>query len=154
MYLYIGVLCFCAVVGCLIGGFVSGINSIAYAALIHIPFIACAIILNVIFNAFITAYSLSGTKKAVVTVVSIFLYIVKYIILLMGLIIGVIVNACTHLDYFSIYALVGYAFIYPIGAIISTIHYSIIERKKDKAKKKQVYNEASSYIAGGQHEEN
>ena len=149
MYLYIGAICLLSFLGCLIGGCISKIYSITYASLIHIPFITCTLVINVIFNQIITDYGLGGAKKAAVVASAIFLYIAKYIILLMGLIIGVIVNVCTHNEYFNIYALVGCAFIYPIGAIISSIHYSIIERKKDKAKKKPIYNEASSYITGG-----
>ena len=154
MYLYIGIIAILAVIGCCIGGFVSNVNSIAYASLIHIPFIILTIVINVIFNTLVTDYGASGMKKAAVTASSIFLFIAKYIILLLGLIIGVVVDVTTKVDYFNIYALVGCAFIYPIGSLIATIHYFIYERKKYKVKKKKVYNQASSYIVKENHEKN
>ena len=153
MYLYIGVLCACAVISCCIAGFVSKHNNIAYASLIHMPCIACAVILNVIVNQLVTDYGASGVKKASVITASVFLFIAKYIVLLLGLVIGVVVNVTTK-NYFNIYALVGCAFVYPLGSLIATLHLSIVERKKDKAKKKKVYNQASSYVVKENHEQN
>ena len=154
MYLYIGVIGIVAVACCCIVAAAVKNYSIAYASLIHVPFIVCAIILNVIFNALVTGYGASGMKKAAVTASSVFLFIAKYIVLLLGLIIGVIVDATTKVDYFNIYALVGCAFIYPIGSILATLHLFISERKKDKVKKKPKYNQASSYSAKESYEKN
>ena len=151
MYLYIGVLGGAAVIGCTIAGIISGIHSIAYASLIHGPFIIGAIILTVIFNQLITDYGIAGMKHGSIIASSVFLFIAKYIILLLGLIIGVVVDITTS-NYFNIYALLGCSFIFPIGNLIAVLHNYILERKKDKLKKKKVYNQASSYITKESHE--
>ena len=143
MYLYIGILSTLALISCLVIGLVINNYSIIWACLINFPFITIAIVLNVILNTFIA--SCQG-KKATVSTIAVFLYITKYIILLLGLIIGIIVDTCVDWNIFNIYTLAACALIYPLGAIISTIHLSIIERKKDKEKKKEVHNEASSYL--------
>mgnify|MGYP004448828149 FL=1 len=154
MYLYVGVLCFCGVVGCLIGSVASDKYYIVYGALINVPFIIIAVVLNVVFNYMITAFAAQGGKKGSLTAVAIFLNILKYFIAIMGLIIGVIVDVTTSDDIFNIYSMMGCAFIYPVGSLISSIHISVIERKKDKAKKKKVLDKASSYIVKEENETN